>query len=387
MKRNIIVIFFGITLIILSCKDSIVNNVLDSGFSFKVIVSNSSSLPLSDISVSTWNKLKNTTSLPKAKTPNKIQASTSIQFLLKENSFVSLNIYNLDNSLQKSLAKKESLKFGNYIFSYSDSIGYGTRVFKCKMSVTDDSNSTTSLYEDSIYTVLLNPFPELAKVGATNQQGEFTTNDMLLFPNLYNLPPLLRTSSHSSEIIGTFEISNTVVISLTNEQTHIVKYFEKEIYNDENVFNLVWEEGATEHPGWELSSYQNINGKTNEKSSLKKLNDNNSFQAVEFTSFMGKKAESGVQLNWGTATEVDNYGFEVHRKINNWETIGFVEGNNNSIQPNEYSFLDNSLIVGNIKYRLKQIDNDGGFYFSDSIVVQTNIMENILRQNYPNPYN
>jgi peptidoglycan/xylan/chitin deacetylase (PgdA/CDA1 family) len=111
---------------------------------------------------------------------------------------------------------------------------------------------------------------------------------------------------------------------------------------------------------------------------------------VELTSFAAVVSKMNVILTWKTATEVNNYGFNVERRVdnNNWEEIGFVNGNGNSNSPKDYSFLDKNLIGGSkIQYRLKQIDNDGQFEHSN--VVEVNVVpdEYVLYQNYPNPFN
>ena len=117
---------------------------------------------------------------------------------------------------------------------------------------------------------------------------------------------------------------------------------------------------------------------------------------VELTSFSAKIIGKTILLKWQTATEINNFGFEVERKILNqvqndntgWEKIGFVNGNGNSNSPKDYSFIDkNPDGVAEIKYRLKQIDNDGQFHYSDIININflTNDFE--LYQNYPNPFN
>jgi hypothetical protein len=110
---------------------------------------------------------------------------------------------------------------------------------------------------------------------------------------------------------------------------------------------------------------------------------------VELSAFSATIIGSSVKLNWRTETEVNNYGFEVERKINNWEKIGFVQGNGNSNSPKSYSFLDKNLIGGtNFKYRLKQVDTDGQFEYSKEIEVDFNtITTYALEQNYPNPFN
>ncbi|HAP35443.1 MAG TPA: hypothetical protein DCQ28_05680, partial [Bacteroidetes bacterium] len=91
---------------------------------------------------------------------------------------------------------------------------------------------------------------------------------------------------------------------------------------------------------------------------------------VELTSFTAIAKEKNVELKWNTATEVNNYGFEIEKKRMkdelgnmNWEKIGFVEGNGTTNAPKNYSFTDKSA-AGKISYRLKQIDRDGKFEYS-----------------------
>ena len=77
------------------------------------------------------------------------------------------------------------------------------------------------------------------------------------------------------------------------------------------------------------------------------------------------------------------------RTIQGQEKIGFVNGSGNSNSPKEYSFTDKNLNTGNYSYRLKQIDNDGKFEYSNSVFVEINNQpqEFALYQNYPNPFN
>ena len=111
---------------------------------------------------------------------------------------------------------------------------------------------------------------------------------------------------------------------------------------------------------------------------------------VELTSFTASVSGSIVELNWQTATEINNSGFEIERRnVNNdWQKIGFVEGAGNSNSPREYSFTDNVGKAGNFSYRLKQIDLDGSYKYSNEIEVTIeNSMTFELKQNYPNPFN
>jgi hypothetical protein len=116
---------------------------------------------------------------------------------------------------------------------------------------------------------------------------------------------------------------------------------------------------------------------------------------VELTSFSAHLTSGVVTLNWKTETEVDNYGFEVERQVagrqaavDTWETIGFVDGYGNSNSPKEYSFTDNNPAGGTkFSYRLKQMDNDGAYEYSNIVEVEIAPKEFVLYQNYPNPFN
>mgnify|MGYP000868159478 CR=1 FL=1 len=112
---------------------------------------------------------------------------------------------------------------------------------------------------------------------------------------------------------------------------------------------------------------------------------------VELSSFTSKLLDDKIQLNWITKTEVNNYGFDVERRIKDgeWNNIGFVEGHGNSNSTKNYSFTDNDLFAGgsDLQYRLKQIDNDGQFEYSDVVEVTVVPAQYELSQNYPNPFN
>jgi len=114
---------------------------------------------------------------------------------------------------------------------------------------------------------------------------------------------------------------------------------------------------------------------------------------VELTIFTADVNEYKVILKWSTETEVDNYGFDVQRSVfgiqnSEWIKLGFVEGHGNSNSPKQYSFIDKNPVGGSkFQYRLKQIDTDGKFEYSDIVEVEIIPAEFILYQNYPNPFN
>ncbi|MDP1678067.1 MAG: T9SS type A sorting domain-containing protein [Bacteroidota bacterium] len=121
---------------------------------------------------------------------------------------------------------------------------------------------------------------------------------------------------------------------------------------------------------------------------------------VELTSFTATAKNNLVELKWNTATEINNFGFEIEKsRIQNtevssqntakaWQKIGFVEGNGTTNSPKAYSFVDQSA-QGKTAYRLKQIDRDGKFEYSQEIEVVISQIPQMfsLMQNYPNPFN
>ena len=113
---------------------------------------------------------------------------------------------------------------------------------------------------------------------------------------------------------------------------------------------------------------------------------------VELSSFTAKVIGKSIRLNWQTMSEINNFGFDIERAstlpLQSWEKIGFVNGNGNSNSPKSYFFVDNNPnSSGEIWYRLKQIDNDGQYEYSDAINVMFSINNFELYQNYPNPFN
>ena len=113
---------------------------------------------------------------------------------------------------------------------------------------------------------------------------------------------------------------------------------------------------------------------------------------VEMTSFAAAAQNMHAQLKWNTATEVNNYGFEIERRAiasNAWEKVGFVLGSGTSNTAHNYTYADNNLSAGKYAYRLKQIDNDGAFKYSVSTEVEIIGVAKELKLfgNYPNPFN
>ena len=121
---------------------------------------------------------------------------------------------------------------------------------------------------------------------------------------------------------------------------------------------------------------------------------------VELTRFEGLQDGSSVNLSWSTASEKNNAGFSIERQVgygtvfdlspDQWGALGFVTGTGTTNASTEYSYRDASLPNSGTRvfYRLKQIDFDGTFAYSDIVSIDLSTPNQFaLHGNYPNPFN
>lgn len=118
----------------------------------------------------------------------------------------------------------------------------------------------------------------------------------------------------------------------------------------------------------------------------------NQILPVELSSFTSNLDARNVSLNWSTASELNNSGFDIERKLveaTSWSKIGNVSGHGTSNTVNNYQYEDRNLQSGKYNYRLKQIDVNGNFkYYQLSSFVEVGVPGKFaLSQNYPNPFN
>jgi len=118
---------------------------------------------------------------------------------------------------------------------------------------------------------------------------------------------------------------------------------------------------------------------------------------VELKNFTAYTKSGNIILEWETATETNNLGFEIERMRLNPESesgnsqfrlVGFVRGHGTTTNTQQYTFVDEELLSGVYQYRLKQVDYNGSFDYSDVIEVNLIAVDDFkLYQNYPNPFN
>jgi hypothetical protein len=118
------------------------------------------------------------------------------------------------------------------------------------------------------------------------------------------------------------------------------------------------------------------------------------FVPVELTAFFALNTANGILLKWTTASESNNSGFMIERSssltspVQEWNELGFVHGKGTTLEISDYEYTDNVSRPGKYYYRLKQIDFDGTFTYSNIVESEISGPDVInLSQNYPNPFN
>ena len=147
--------------------------------------------------------------------------------------------------------------------------------------------------------------------------------------------------------------------------------------NPNVAFRFVFKsDGSINSAGVALDDFQ-ISGPTNDP------------LPVEFLSFTGEAKKEWNELSWITATEQNNYGFEIQRSASgfDWEKIGFVNGAGNSVTNQIYLFQDKNINSDLYYYRLKQLDFNGKSAYTKTISIgRTNKYKLSVENLFPNPF-
>lgn len=180
------------------------------------------------------------------------------------------------------------------------------------------------------------------------------------------------------------DLSGLGITTSAGTDYHVVMY-----YSSGTGFSILMDNGSVDN----RSSYNTGSGWTSYSSADFRIrpivSTPKTTVPVELTEFIASQKDNSVLLSWTTATEINNYGFQIERAVTEkWENIGFVEGHGNSNSTHNYSFIDSNPPSGNIKYRLKQIDNNGNSKYSDVVQISSEkLFKFAFEQNHPNPFN
>ncbi len=110
---------------------------------------------------------------------------------------------------------------------------------------------------------------------------------------------------------------------------------------------------------------------------------------VELTFFKGEKDNNTIVLKWETASEINNMGFEIQRSIDgvNWSSIDWIDGHGTTLESQSYQYRDKYPLGQLNYYRLKQIDEDDVFEFSNVISINLKSEYDTDFSVFPNPTN
>lgn len=223
-----------------SCGDSSPTGGSGDDFSFSVTVVDGRDAPMPGLLVSVFNVLPD-----EFFDPDRSRFTTRFDVTVAEPAHVTLEAYDLDGELF-SVVLDEPLGAGAHSQSFSGTASecpFGTRVFEMQC-VARDTAYGGIVFRDSVYAVYWNVFdPSQCVVGVTSDEGTFETTDRLLFPHLFDLPPLTITNVVSPESQGVFNIPDEVRIAvcdttggqdLWTTTTHVVE-------DGDNEFTVVWD--------------------------------------------------------------------------------------------------------------------------------------------------
>ncbi len=120
-----------------------------------------------------------------------------------------------------------------------------------------------------------------------------------------------------------------------------------------------------------------------------KLTGSESPLPVELTSFLAVASSASIYLSWATSSELNNAGFVVELRTadRDFAQVGFVKGGGTTTLPQQYEFILNDVASNSYTLRLKQIDFDGTFSYSETIDLVVEAADYHLAQSYPNPFN
>ena len=217
----------------------------------------------------------------------------------------------------------------------------------------------------------------------------------LFIGDSYVLSPVITgIANHNLELIFTYSIdwwSNTMYVGIATTS------------DGGNSYSSIWEFGATtSYPPVTDTIY--FTGVDSMQLALYYTGDSNdadfwyiddlflidlTIVPVELTSFIAVLTGGIITLSWSTATETNNQGFQIERSNGGeFTSVGYVAGHGTTTETQNYIFTDRDVPVGSYSYRLKQVDFDGTFEYSDVVEAEVAApVEFALDQNYPNPFN
>ncbi len=164
--------------------------------------------------------------------------------------------------------------------------------------------------------------------------------------------------------------------------TQVDNDIDGEAINDELGFSV-----SLSDNGNRLAIGAPLNDGSNEfNSGITRIFAMNSSLPVELLTFTARPINDNIHLEWETASELNNEGFYVQKSAdgNDWKNLTFISGHHTTISKKSYDFIDRDVLSGPNYYRLKQVDFDGKFDFSNVVIVDMSDRNSSIML-FPNP--
>ncbi|MBN1634592.1 MAG: S8 family serine peptidase [Ignavibacteria bacterium] len=267
---------------------------------------------------------------------------------------------------------------GNWKLLYYDAAAPdGGRLTSAILSITRLSGIVSPCARLDFETDSIAFFPDISSI--------YDTVDFYL-KNVGNAPLTISSYNFSGTYAENFSIINTPPASIAINDSGLFKIMLTNIFDDNK---------KKEPADAFENAVLNINNNDPSKFVFRVSLQSDSPLPVVLESFTSSVAANNVKLNWITASEENNSGFEIQKteyrsqETEVWNKVGFVKGNGSKNSATNYSFEEKNLQTGKYKYRLKQIDYNGNYkYFELAGVVEVGVPAKFdLSQNYPNPFN
>jgi uncharacterized repeat protein (TIGR01451 family) len=151
---------------------------------------------------------------------------------------------------------------------------------------------------------------------------------------------------------------------------------------------------ATSSLDWPMQDIHNRLGEPDGQYERGTFQEEDQALPVELASFQARVDGRVTVLEWQTASEDNNAGFEVQRRATEnagtWEEIGFVDSKaegGTTNEPRSYRFEDEDLsfAADRLEYRLRQVDLDGTTEVTEPVEIERTVYRLELRQTFPNP--
>ena len=381
------IIIFIISFLSQSCTDS-VNSPENEPFSFKVKVVDSNENPLSNLKIGFFFRF--TDPFMNKKLLKEVDTNygvTVLKYSVNKLCKLTLIAYDLENNVSMEIINNNRHNAGNYEVQFITGDLF-PGVYKCVLEAKDTLDNNT-LFRDSTYAVLWHKDPVYNGIGFTDNDGIFETRKKLYFPSLYELPVLIRTLENGPEPVGTFGIEDSVTILVTDTTSNLTSRYIRKLGKNLNAYELIFP-GSENEETLAIGKRNSVTDESENKGKRLVFSKPLKINSVGLNFFTASTVNYEAYLDWQTQWEINNTGFEIQRKSNYSEftAIGFVSGHGTTNQTNTYSFVDHNLYNGDYMYRLKIIETNGSFEYSDTAEVSVILpTEFSLYQNYPNPFN